>query len=165
MVVIEQKEILDIQASFQSSDLTAVEEMMSKFSEEQPFVLGYVFVVSENKAEELKQMGVFINTLIWNAFKSKVGEFPLITEEDLLESAMACEKEAKELNEKRQGMTEEQLRAQAVELLESRRQKHLYDFVYSFIENEMRQDDYEGMGTLSSMGQIVIEAFDKKING
>ena len=157
-----------IKKSLEELNNMPVEEseiLMKAFSEEQPFVLGYVFLMNEKLSnDEQLEMLLFLQIAIWKSFREVFGEVPSISEEVLIEVAENHLKEIEEIG-KIEGNQDEKILELSRLQLSDKNQQTLLTFISSFIYTEMFQnDDLKAQGTCLSVSQIAVNAYDKVLN-
>ena len=141
------------------------EKLMKAFSEEQPFILGYVFLMNEKlSSDQQLEMLLYLQIAIWMSFKEVFGEVPEISEEVLIEVAEKHLKEVEAIG-KIDSENEDKIAELSKIQFSTKNQQLLLTFISTFIYTEMFQnDDLRAQGTCLSVSQIAVNAYDKVLN-
>ncbi|BDD07693.1 hypothetical protein FUAX_01250 [Fulvitalea axinellae] len=161
------QEIIDKVASELSGKSEAqAEQIMQAFSQEQPFVLGYGFLMEERLENPGDfELLVFVLTLIWACFKELSPELQPVTD-DVLADAAEVHMNESQATEDLAGKTDEEIAKMMHDRISKENQAPLLEFLSGFVYNStFGQDNLMAQGVILSVGTIAVKAFDKSVNG
>ncbi|MCG8477027.1 MAG: hypothetical protein MI784_16290 [Cytophagales bacterium] len=162
---ITEKKIQNIVERISKQNQEQAEELMERFSKEQPFVLGYAFMMEEQFENESDlELLVFLLCATWQAFEEQFGELPLVDEEMLANTA---ESYFSEMQDKSAfvGKTDEQIAEMQAERLKNHPQADLMEFVSAFVyAHKMSENDLRAQGAIITVAHVAINAFQKAVS-